>query len=46
MIYSLIETAKLNAINQYEWLTDVIGRIADHPARQIDRLLPWNWSRR
>jgi transposase len=46
VIYSLIETAKLNAINPHTWLSDVIGRIADHPARQIDQLLPWNWSPR
>jgi hypothetical protein len=46
VIYSLIETAKLNAINPHTWLSDVIGRIADHPARHIDQLLPWNWSPR
>jgi transposase len=25
------------------YLTDVLTRIADHPARQIAELLPWNW---
>ena len=28
--YTLIETAKLNGINPQAWLTDVLGRIADH----------------
>jgi hypothetical protein len=22
----------------------VIGRIADHPMKQIAQLLPWNWT--
>ncbi|HEY7297844.1 MAG TPA: transposase domain-containing protein, partial [Xanthobacteraceae bacterium] len=26
------------------YLTDVLGRIADHPARQIADLLPWYWQ--
>ena len=43
-IYSLINTAKLNGIDPQAWLADVLGRIADHPARQIDELLPWNWN--
>jgi len=42
-IYTLIETAKLNEVDPQAWLTDVLARIADHPARQLHRLLPWNW---
>lgn len=42
-IYSLIETAKLNGINPEAWLRDTIARIADHPQRRIDELLPWNY---
>ncbi|TCP95871.1 transposase IS66-like protein [Sphingomonas sp. PP-F2F-A104-K0414] len=42
-IYSLIETAKLNGVVPEAWLTDTIARIADHPARSIDQLLPWNY---
>lgn len=41
--YSLIETAKLNRVDPEAWLTDTIARIADHPARSIDDLLPWNY---
>ncbi|HEX3366487.1 transposase domain-containing protein, partial [Phenylobacterium sp.] len=26
------------------YLADVIGRIADHPAKRIDELLPWSWQ--
>jgi transposase len=42
-LYSLIVTAKLNDIDPQAWLTDVLARIADHPANRIDELLPWNW---
>jgi transposase len=42
-IYSLIESAKLNGLNPQLYLADVLVRIADHPARRIAELLPWNW---
>jgi transposase len=41
--YSLISTAKMNNVDPQAWLADVLARIADHPARDIDALLPWNW---
>ena len=44
-IYTLIETAKLNDIDPQAWLTDVLARLQDHPARRIAELLPWNWKR-
>jgi transposase len=43
-IYTLIETAKLNGLNPEAYLRDILDRIATHPARQIDDLLPWNWA--
>ena len=42
-MYSLIETAKFNGLDPQLYLTDVLARIADHPARQISELLPWHW---
>jgi transposase len=42
-MYSLIVTAKMNDIDPQAWLADVLARIAEHPARDIDALLPWNW---
>jgi len=44
-IYTLIQTAKLNDIDPQAWLADVLARLQDHPARQIDEFLPWNWKR-
>jgi len=43
-LYTIIETAKMNAINPEAYLADVLARIADHPIRQIDALLPWRWA--
>ena len=43
-MYSLIETAKLNGVNPQLYIADVLSRIADHPARQITELFPWNWQ--
>ena len=34
-MYSLTWTARLNGINLQHYLTGVLGRVADHPARQI-----------
>ncbi len=43
-LYSLIESAKLNRLDPQRYLTDILARIADHPARAIAQLLPWNWQ--
>jgi transposase len=42
VMYTLIETAKLNAIDPEAYLRSVIARIAQHPMRKIHELLPWN----
>jgi transposase len=43
-MYSLIVTAKMNRIDPQAWLTDVLSRIAAHPAHRLNELLPWNWK--
>jgi transposase len=42
--YTLVETAKLNGVNPQAWLTDVLGRIADHKITKLDELLPWSYA--
>ena len=44
VMYSLIVTAKMNDVDPQAWLADTLARIAEHPAKQIDQLLPWNWK--
>jgi transposase len=43
-MYSLIVPAKLNGVDPRTWLPDVLARIADHPVRRLDELLPWKWK--
>lgn len=44
ILASLIETAKLNAIDPQAYITSVITRIvAGHPQSQIDQLMAWNY---
>ena len=44
--YTLIETAKLNGVDPQAWLTDVLGRIAEHKINRLDELLHWNYAER
>ncbi len=46
VIYTIVETRKINGINPQANLADVSERIADHPASRVDELLPWNWTPR
>jgi hypothetical protein len=44
-VCSLIATAKLNNVEPFAWLRDVLQRMTDgHPASRLDELLPWNWK--
>ena len=44
VMLTLIQSAKLNDVDPQAWLADVLARIADHPAKRIAELLPWNWK--
>jgi len=44
-VCSLITTAKLNGVEPYAYLKDLLERMANgHPMRQLAELLPWNWK--
>lgn len=42
-ITSLIQSAKLNGLDPYAYLRDVLARLPTHKARDIDQLLPHLW---
>jgi len=44
IIQSLLVTCRLQGINPYDYLVDVLQRIAIHPARQINELTPRVWK--
>lgn len=43
LVYSLIETCKLNGVDPYAYLKDVLTRLPTLPIRDLDELLPWRW---
>ncbi|MFT4015189.1 MAG: transposase domain-containing protein, partial [Paracoccus sp. (in: a-proteobacteria)] len=40
---TLIETAKLNAVDPHAWLADTLDSIHDYTINRIDDPLPWKW---
>ncbi|MEY9460498.1 IS66 family transposase [Bradyrhizobium ottawaense] len=45
VLCSLIETCKLNDVEPYAYLHDVLPRMVDgHPVNRLDELLPWAWK--
>jgi transposase len=43
-LYTLIATCEARGINPFAYLTDVIARVQDHPAKRVDELLPGAWA--
>jgi hypothetical protein len=44
IMYSLIGTAKLNGVEPFAWLKDVLTRLPSHPVNRVAELLPFNWK--
>jgi transposase len=44
VMYTLIQTARLNDIDPQAWLADVLARINNHNIQKLDQLLPGNWK--
>lgn len=42
--FSLIETCKLNGVEPFAYLKDVLGRISSHRIDCLHELLPFNWK--
>lgn len=43
VLYTLIQTARLNDVDPQAWLADVLAKIGDCPVSKLGELLPWNW---
>ena len=46
IIQSLLVSCRLQDIDPYKYLVDVLQRVSLHPAREIDELIPRNWKER
>jgi hypothetical protein len=44
VLYTLIQTARLNDVDPQAWLADVLARIAECSISRLGELLPWNWK--
>lgn len=40
MLYSFLGTCKINRVNPFEWLREVLTRIQEHPIKNLQQLLP------
>lgn len=46
IIYTALETARLNGIDPEAWLADVLDQLArGRSQRDLDPLIPWNWQK-
>jgi len=46
ILYTVLESAKLNGLDPEAYLADVIDRMAKgHPINRLAELLPWSWQR-
>ena len=43
VVMSLVQSAKLNGLDPWAYLRDVLARIHSHPSNSIDELLPHRW---
>ena len=43
--YSIIETCKLNGIEPFAYLCDVLEKLPTWPNKRLHELLPWNWKK-
>lgn len=45
VIYTIIENCRMNEIDPFSYLVDVLPRIQDHPVNRINELLPRQWAK-
>ena len=40
ILYTVIQTGRLSDVDLQAWFADVLARLADHPVRRLDELMP------
>ncbi|MBK83503.1 MAG: IS66 family transposase, partial [Gammaproteobacteria bacterium] len=45
VIYSLIATCRMQGVDPYTYLVDVLLRVGQHPASKVDELIPRHWKK-
>jgi len=43
MMYSFLGTCKMNNVNYFTWLRDVLERIPEQKASRLEELVPGEW---
>ena len=43
VVMSLVQSAKLNGLDPWTYLRDLLARIHSHPSLRLDELLPHRW---
>jgi len=46
IVYPLIESCRQAAVHPRKYLRDVLVRVATHPARRVEELIPARWAQR
>jgi transposase len=44
VLRSFVTTCELARIDPFAWFRDVLGRIAEHPVKRLEELLPHRWT--
>lgn len=44
IVHSLIATCRLHGVDPYDYLVDVLQRVASHPATEVAQLTPRLWK--
>jgi len=45
LIYTLVETCKMQGVEPFEYFRDVISRISGYPIKKIYDLTPMGWKK-
>ena len=44
VLRSFVTSCELAGIDPFAWFREVLGRIAEHPVKRLEELLPHRWA--